>query len=76
MFQEELITTKEYSEFTCYQLIGKTNLIQVGSCFDWRSKVGRHYMKGKGAEEFAQGRKVLGSPGTFSHVQSPAQASW
>lgn len=38
MSQKKRITGKEYSEFTCHQLIGKTNLIQVCSSFDRRSK--------------------------------------
>lgn len=41
MSQEKLIATEEYPEFTCYQLIGRTDLTQACSGFDRRSEVGR-----------------------------------
>lgn len=38
MSQEERLTTEEHSEFTCHLLISKTDLTQVCSSFDRRSK--------------------------------------
>lgn len=70
MSHEKCIATEEYSQFTCHQSTGGTELIRFSP--DWQEvQGGRALSDRKGTGETAQGQKVRGSqegPGPVRHA--------